>query len=373
MSLLIFKFIFLFYYLFFFEGKNIKAIYFKRSLQNNKRSMMRSLYLNLHKINVLKFKNKIKNYEFNTKKYVLLNCSKNFFSTFSLSDDDKEIEHKIDQMSFTIRDNTNIYKEETKNIPILLIHGCYGSKKNFRNFSKMLKSNKIIILDLRNHGDSKHTESMKYVDMETDIKNVLEKLHIKKCCLVGFSLGGKVSMYCALKNPTLFSRLIIMDILPFNYNSNKIHIKQPYNIVQMTNILHKIKKKEPKNKNEFLKYLKEELPDISNTFAQFICMSLKENDKKNQLIWKINVDTIYNELSHIMNFPLNSDNYKYFNPCSFIIGKKSDLVFSIPQFNNIINSFFPNSKQFILENSSHTVYIDEAQKCSNIINNTLCL
>ncbi|CRH00301.1 alpha/beta hydrolase, putative [Plasmodium relictum] len=367
------NFIFLFLYFYFFERKKIEATYFKKNFQNNKINMIRNLYLNLSRVNILRCTSKIKNYELSTKKYALLNYKKNPFSTFALSNDEKEVEHKIDGISFIIRDNTNIYKEETKNIPILLIHGCYGSKKNFRPFSKMLKSNKIITLDLRNHGDSKHTDTMKFDEMENDIKNVLEKIHIKKCCLVGFSMGGKVSMYCALKNSSLFSHLVIMDILPINYNSKEIYVRQPYNIVQMTNILLNVKKKNPQNKNQFLSYLKEELPDISSTFTQFICMSLKENETKNQLKWKINVDTMYNELSHLMNFPLSSDYYKYYNPCSFIIGKKSDLAFSIPKFNNIINSYFPNSKQFVLDNSSHTVYIDEAQECANIINNTLCL
>uniref|UniRef100_A0A8C9GBR0 sn-1-specific diacylglycerol lipase ABHD11 n=1 Tax=Piliocolobus tephrosceles TaxID=591936 RepID=A0A8C9GBR0_9PRIM len=48
-----------------------------------------------------------------------------------------------------------------------------------------------------NHGSSKHTNSMKYDNMEDDILNVLNELKIKKCCIVGFSLGGKVSMYLA--------------------------------------------------------------------------------------------------------------------------------------------------------------------------------
>ncbi|KAI4838542.1 alpha/beta hydrolase [Plasmodium brasilianum] len=298
------------------------------------------------------------------------------FCSFAISRDGKEIDHTVEGISFTIHDNSSIYKEGTSHVPIVLIHGCYGSKKNFFFFSKMLKSNKIISLDLRNHGNSKHTDTMKYEDMEIDILNILQRLKIRKCCLVGFSLGGKLSMYCALKNSTLFSHLVIMDILPFNYNNsnNIIQVKLPYNVTQMTTILYDIKmNKKPKNKNEFLYYLKEMVPTISDTFAQFLCMSLSDNKDKNKLTWKINVQTIYNELSHLMSFPLCSDKYTYTNPCSFIIGKKSDLAFTIPQYDHIINSFFPSSQHFILEHSSHTVYIDEAQQCADIINNTLCL
>ncbi|VWU50993.1 alpha/beta hydrolase, putative [Hepatocystis sp. ex Piliocolobus tephrosceles] len=284
----------------------------------------------------------------------------------------KEVEHIINGIHLTIQDNSDIFKNETKQIPIVLIHGCYGNKRNFRSFSKLLKSNKIISLDLRNHGSSKHTNSMKYDNMEDDILNVLNELKIKKCCIVGFSLGGKVSMYLALKNNTIVSHLIIMDILPYNYLNENIQIKLPYNITYMTQVLYNIKRnKQPKTKNEFLIYLKTEIPNIPSSFVQFLCASLKETE--NKLNWNINIDTIYNELSHLMDFPLDANIYKYYNPCSFILAQKSDLAFSIPQYEYIIKNHFPTAKNFVLTNSSHTVYIDEPQECANIINKTLDL
>ncbi|SCP04755.1 alpha/beta hydrolase, putative [Plasmodium ovale] len=350
---------------------------------NKVTTKMRSLFCNINKISKLnsnlhdqlRWNNSFGFNQWRKRQYNIFSGEGNknkLFCSFAISSDEKEIEHVVDGISFTIHDNSSRYKEETKNVPIVLVHGCYGSKKNFRFFSKMLKSSKIITLDLRNHGNSKHTDSMKYEEMENDIKNVLKKLEIKSCCLVGFSLGGKVSMYCALKSPTLFSYLVIMDILPLNYNSIKEHVQLPYNITSMTDILYKIKiKKKPQNKIEFLKYLKQEIPHISDTFANFICMSLKVNKEQNKLIWKINVDTIHKELSHLMDFPLDSKKHKYNNPCNFIIGKKSDLVYTIQQYDTIINSFFPTSKHLILENSSHTVYIDEAHKCAHVVNSVI--
>ncbi|KEG02359.1 alpha/beta hydrolase, putative [Plasmodium vinckei vinckei] len=319
--------------------------------------------------NILNYKYKGKICTINEKG---INKNRAYFSYESYNNDDKEIVDMIDGISFTIRNNSSIYKEETKNIPIVILHGCYGSKRNFRNFNKMLKSNKIVSLDLPNHGESKHTIDMKYSNIEEDIKNVLTKLNIKSCCLVGFSLGGKVSMYTALKNPSLFPHLIIMDILPYNYYSNNIEIALPYSIRKMSKTLYDIKiNKNPKNKLEFLKYLKEELPNIPDSFSQFICMSLKDNEQKNKLTWNINVETIYNEIPNITNFPLNHEKYKYMNPCSFVIAKKSDLAYTIPDYDQIIKNFFPNSKNFILENSSHAVYVDAPHECAQIINQAI--
>ncbi|KJP85868.1 hypothetical protein AK88_04516 [Plasmodium fragile] len=340
------------------------------------------------------------------------NClSSRLFSSFETKIPGSQVEQVVDGIAFTIYDNTNIFKEETSSTPIVLIHGCYGSKTNFRVFSKSLKSSKIVTLDLRNHGNSKHTDSMKYEEMENDVKKVLDKLHIRKCCLVGFSLGGKVSMYCALKNESLFSHLVVMDILPFDYNEKKCHVKLPYNISYMTKILFNIKTKlRPRSKAQFVAHLRAQVPDISRSFEQFICTSLREEraivgnaaavvDKpkggvnlvdasnisgvdaigssedppaeQQNLVWKINVDTIFKELPHILSFPLNHQEHKYNNPCSFIIGKKSDLVYTMPQYQSIIQNYFPSSQNFILPDATHTVYIDNAKECADIVNRTL--
>lgn len=389
-SLFIFLYMFNIYECFFFEKNIIEKFECGNKVNryyNKKRKTMSSgLLYKLNKFyrinksiyNSFSCGNTILNCKFKGKICTLngkgANKNRAFFSYGSYNNADKETVYMIDGISFTMRNNSSIYKEETNDIPILLLHGCYGSKKNFRNFNKMLKSNKIISLDLPNHGESKHTDNMKYNNIEEDIKNVLSKLNIKSCCLVGFSLGGKVSMYTALKNPGLFSHLIIMDILPYNYNSNNIEIALPYSIKKMSKTLYNIKiNKNPKNKFEFLTYLKEELPDIPDSFSQFICMSLKENEQKNKLTWNINVETIYNEIHNITNFPLNYEKYKYMNPCSFVIAKKSDLAYTIPDYDQIIKNFFPFSKNFILENSSHAVYVDAPYECAQIINQTITL
>ncbi|ANQ08247.1 Uncharacterized protein PCOAH_00027660 [Plasmodium coatneyi] len=334
--------------------------------------------------------------------------SSRLFSSFETKIPGSSVEQVIDGIALTVYDNTNIFKEETSSTPIVLIHGCYGSKNNFRVFSKSLKSNKIVTLDLRNHGNSKHTDSMKYEEMESDVKKVLDELHIRKCCLVGFSLGGKVSMYCALKNQSLFSHLVVMDILPFDYNEKKYHVKLPYNISHMTKILFNIKTKlRPRSKAQFVAHLRAQVPDISSSFEQFICSSLREEKAKvgkaagvvdkpiggtdfvgaadaigcsedppaeqQNLVWKINVDTIFKELPHILSFPLDHQQYKYHNPCSFIIGTKSDLVYTMPQYESIIQNYFPSSEKFILPDATHTVYIDNAKECADIVNRTLRL
>lgn len=54
-------------------------------------------------------------------------------------------------------------------------------------------------MDARNHGDSPHNPSHSYELMAADIVEVLKTLDIKKCILLGHSMGGRCMAYVALK------------------------------------------------------------------------------------------------------------------------------------------------------------------------------
>lgn len=75
-------------------------------------------------------------------------------------------------------------------------------------------------LDLANHGQSPRVSAagMTYTDLANDVLSLLDTLDIPTACLIGHSVGGKVSMECALTNPHRVSELIVVDIAPVTYN-----------------------------------------------------------------------------------------------------------------------------------------------------------
>lgn len=78
-----------------------------------------------------------------------------------------------------------------KMVPILIAHGLFGSKQNWKtmakNLSQKLNTN-VYALDLRNHGESPHNSDMSYISISEDIKSFIDDLKIKKVNLIGHSL-----------------------------------------------------------------------------------------------------------------------------------------------------------------------------------------
>ena len=50
---------------------------------------------------------------------------------------------------------------------------------------RLARPRRIIIPDLRNHGDSPHARSMSYLSMAMDVVSLLDKLDIDRSCIIG--------------------------------------------------------------------------------------------------------------------------------------------------------------------------------------------
>ena len=103
--------------------------------------------------------------------------------------------------------------------PVVLLHGLFGSARNFGGLQKSLAATgkHVIALDLRNHGGSPHDADTSYAAMAADVAETLAAMEALPCRLLGHSMGGKVAMRLALDLPAHVERLIIADIAPVAY------------------------------------------------------------------------------------------------------------------------------------------------------------
>jgi pimeloyl-ACP methyl ester carboxylesterase len=96
---------------------------------------------------------------------------------------------------------------------ILLVHGNFSSSLHYLPlFEKLPEHVRTIALDLRGFGDSSYyrrIESLK--DFAEDIHLFLQKLAIREVLLVGWSLGGGVTMEFAAAYPKMVNRMILMN------------------------------------------------------------------------------------------------------------------------------------------------------------------
>ena len=68
------------------------------------------------------------------------------------------------------------YQVQGHGRPLVILHGFLGSSDNWRSMSKRLSSHfTVYCLDLRNHGQSPHSDAMDYPIMAADLREFVEE------------------------------------------------------------------------------------------------------------------------------------------------------------------------------------------------------
>lgn len=129
-----------------------------------------------------------------------------------------------EQSRFLVIDGSLVhFRVEGKGSPLLLIHGAFSSLHTFDQWASILsKKNQVIRLDLPGFGLSgsriDHDYSMeKFVNF---LSQFLQIIGIKKCHLVGSSLGGWLAWEFVLKYPGRVNKLALISSAGFLEDRN---------------------------------------------------------------------------------------------------------------------------------------------------------
>ncbi|MCT7950400.1 alpha/beta hydrolase [Ancylothrix sp. C2] len=99
----------------------------------------------------------------------------------------------------------------SKGFPILCLHGHPGCGESMSVFTDHLSERfQTLAPDLRGYGKSLTQNDFDMTDHLLDLEALLEKLKIKQCLVLGWSLGGIIGLELALKRPELVSGLILV-------------------------------------------------------------------------------------------------------------------------------------------------------------------
>ncbi|HCO97701.1 MAG: Inner-membrane translocator [Thermotoga sp. 50_1627] len=107
------------------------------------------------------------------------------------------------------------YVEAGEGIPLICIHGNFGSFRWFKPILGRISNFKTIALDLPNFGFSDRTIPTldNYVKA---VEEFIEKLELNGAIVLAHSLGGAIGMKLALKRPDLLRGLILVDPCPID-------------------------------------------------------------------------------------------------------------------------------------------------------------
>uniref|UniRef100_A0A1B0FI27 sn-1-specific diacylglycerol lipase ABHD11 n=1 Tax=Glossina morsitans morsitans TaxID=37546 RepID=A0A1B0FI27_GLOMM len=242
--------------------------------------------------------------------------------------------------------------------PLIIMHGLFGSKQNWRGVGRALASKmnrKVITVDARNHGNSPHTDDHDSKCMAADIIQLMHRLNFRKVSVLGHSMGGRTMMYFALKYPEMVDKGIIADISPISIpgdisNMGKI-------LLAMKNI--NIPQDVPMAAGRQL--VNADLIKVvpSKETVDFVLLNLRKADD-GKYYWIHNVDALYNNMSAFTKYGEIIKGLPPFKgPVMFICGKNSPYVNPNhwPQIQNI----FPNSEIHWLD-AGHLVHFQQAAK-----------
>lgn len=105
---------------------------------------------------------------------------------------------------------------------VVFLHGLFGQGRNFSTLAGRLAATgrRVTVLDLPNHGHSPWTDTQDYGAMAEAVAAVLDALD-EPVTLVGHSMGGKTAMTLALRRPELLTGLVVVDIAPVDYPTDR--------------------------------------------------------------------------------------------------------------------------------------------------------
>lgn len=240
--------------------------------------------------------------------------------------------------------------------PLIILHGLYGSSDNWISIAKKISEHFTVYLpDLRNHGQSPHSDIMNYQAMCDDLHELADELELKKFFLAGHSMGGKAAMAYAIKWPEKLSGLLIADISPFVKESsgNQAYFQHKTILGAMYNLdLSKIH-----SRSEADSALHEKIE--SENIRGFILKNLQRTEGNN-FKWKLNVSSLLNNLDRIME-GIDSSNMPEKQitgfPVIFLKGAESDYLNSsdYPE----ILKIFPAAEFNEIANAGHWLHADQ--------------
>jgi pimeloyl-ACP methyl ester carboxylesterase len=117
------------------------------------------------------------------------------------------------QKSITFKNANISFSDEGKGNTIVLIHGFLENATMWKDVvPELSKRNRIITFDLLGHGKSDCLGYVHSMELFAEtIEVILKHLQIRKCVLVGHSLGGYVALAFAEKHPQKIKGLCLMN------------------------------------------------------------------------------------------------------------------------------------------------------------------
>jgi len=227
--------------------------------------------------------------------------------------------------------------------PVIILHGLLGSLDNWATIGRSLgELFKTHIVDLRNHGQSPHSDTMSFSEMAGDVIELMDDEGMGKASLIGHSLGGKVAMQLALGHSERVVKLIVVDIAPRAASGTYDNVFKGLFAVDPSAI---------QSRDQADAIMAQYLPEVR--FRQFLLKNLTRNETGG-FRWRMNLEGIFANYAKI-NLAIKSD-HTFDGDVLFVRGKRSNYVTDgdMPH----ILQLFPKVNLVTVAGAAHWVHAD---------------
>jgi esterase len=236
--------------------------------------------------------------------------------------------------------------------PLVIVHGLFGSGDNWMTHAKYFAEQfEVFLLDLRNHGHSPHHPDMNFQVMADDLLEFFAEEGLRDVCLVGHSLGGKVSLKFAQEHAFLLSKLVVIDIGIRAYKPHHQHIFDTIGKLDLQLF---------KTRSEVEKVITPGIEDKAT--IQFLLKNLYWKDQ-GQLAWRFNLPVLEENIAN-MTVGLPSEP-EIETETLFIRGANSNYIKDedIPD----IQTLVPHSEFVTIEGAGHWVHAESPELFRNAL------
>jgi len=237
--------------------------------------------------------------------------------------------------------------------PLVVLHGLFGSGKNWQSHTrKFARDFEVFNVDLRNHGQSFHSDEMNYPAMAEDVAGLLTDLDLVDCNLLGHSMGGKVAMTLVVNYPGLITQLVVADIAPVAYFHHYDDLIEPILALSLELI---------ETRAEADQLLRQNIPE--DQLRAFLLHNLEREAAGWR--WWVNWRAIQREMECLTGFGDLPDDWCIDLPTLFIRGDRSDYVGAAEI--DVINRHFKDAAIATIEGAGHWLHAEKPEAFAQLV------
>jgi len=235
--------------------------------------------------------------------------------------------------------------------PLVILHGLFGASDNWHSLAtRFAEQFHVCVPDLRNHGQSSHSDEMDYPLMAGDVAELLAGQGLATAHILGHSMGGKVAMQLALMQPDLVQKLVVADMSPRGYTPLHNEIIAALAALDVSSYA---------SRTEIEEVLAGPIPSLN--LRRFLLKNLTRN-AEGKFAWKINVTGL---AENYPNLRASVGGTPFAGPTLFIRGAKSEYIRAVGE--PSIPEFFPGAEIKTIENAGHWVHADAPEEFVRLV------